>query len=99
MSNLGRIATGLAVLFAAAAVVAENPRTLRVDYYHTGNVDTELFSLDRVVIEPLAFPGNLRQPIDTTLRGKYAFDVVDAESGETTWSRSFSSIYLSLIHI
>ena len=93
MSNLGRIATGLVVLFAAAAVIADNPRTLRVDYYHTGNVDTELFSLDRVVLEPLAFPGNLRQPIDTTLRGKYAFDVIDAESGETTWSRSFSSIY------
>ena len=72
---------------------ADNPRTLRVDYYHTGDVATEFFSLHRVVLEPLPFPGNLRQPIDRTLRGKYAFEIVDPESGEVSWSRSFSSIY------
>lgn len=76
-----------------ALVLAENPRTMRVDYFHTGDVDTEIFSLDQVVLEPLPFPGNLRQPIDTTLRGKYAFEIIDAESGATAWSRSFSSIY------
>ena len=49
------------------------PKTLRVDYYHSGNSETEMFSLDQVVLEPLAFPGNLAQPVDTTLRGKYLF--------------------------
>ena len=72
---------------------AENPRTMRIDYYHSGNFEAELFSLHRVVLEPLPFPGNLAQPIDKTLRGKYAFEIVDAESGDTAWSRSFSSIY------
>jgi len=72
---------------------AENPRTMRVDFYHTGDVSMELFSLHRVVLEPLPFPGNLRQPIDNTLRGKYVFEVVDPESGKIAWSRSFSSIY------
>jgi len=66
---------------------------MRVDYFHSGNVDTELFSLDRVVIEPLPFSGNLGQPIDSTLRGKYAFEIVDPDSAEVAWSRSFSSIY------
>ena len=28
-------------------------RTMRVDYYHTGNAKEERFSLDRVVLEPL----------------------------------------------
>ncbi|MGH8222584.1 MAG: M64 family metallopeptidase, partial [Woeseiaceae bacterium] len=42
---------------------------------------------------PLPWPGNPAQPIDRTLRGKYAFEVVDAQSGELSWSRSFSSIY------
>jgi len=72
---------------------AENPRTLRVDYFHSGNVDVEMFSLDRVVLEPLQFSGNLGQPIDHTLRGKYSFEVVDPDSGDIAWSRSFSSIY------
>jgi hypothetical protein len=46
-----------------------------------------------VVLEPLAFAGNVRQPIDTTLRGKYAFEVVEQDTGTRLWSRSFSSIY------
>ena len=82
-------------LFALASGVAwaDPPRTMRVDYYHTGDVATEIFTLDRVVLEPLPFSGNLNQPIDRTLRGKYAFEIVDPDSGEIAWSRSFSSIY------
>jgi len=72
---------------------AENPQTLRVDYYHSGNSETEMFSLDRVVLEPLQFSGNLGHPIDQTLRGKYVFEIIDPESGVVAWSRSFSSIY------
>ena len=49
--------------------------------------------LARVVLEPLPFPGNLQQPIDKTLRGKYSFEIVDPDSDSIAWSRSFSSIY------
>jgi hypothetical protein len=38
--------------------------TMRVDYYHTGNAKEERFSLDRVVLEPLPWPGNPAKPID-----------------------------------
>ena len=69
------------------------PRTLRIDYFHTGNANTEFFSLDQVVLEPLPFPGNPQQPVDSLLRGKYLFEAVDPESGKVVWSRSFSSIY------
>jgi hypothetical protein len=79
--------------FLPLTLFAENPRTMRVDYYHSGNNEAEIFSLDRVVLEPLAFPGNLAQPIDQTLRGKYAFEIVDPKTGDIAWSRSFSSIY------
>jgi hypothetical protein len=72
---------------------AANPKTIRVDYYHSGNNEAEIFSLDRVVLEPLAFSGNLGQPIDKTLRGKYSFEIVDPTTGDVAWSRSFSSIY------
>jgi hypothetical protein len=82
-----------ALLLLPLSALAQAPQTLRVDYFHSGNADNEAFSLDRAVLEPLAFPGNMQRPIDTTLRGKYAFEVVDPGSGEVAWSRSFSSIY------
>lgn len=88
------------IIFVAAAVFcfgppsfAEQPQAMRVDFYHTGNRNLELFSLDQVVLEPLPWPGNMAQPIDSTFRGKYAFAVVDPDSGKVAWSRSFSSIY------
>lgn len=76
---------------APAEVVATTPDTMRVDFFHSGNNTTEMFSLDQVVIEALPWTGNMAQPIDKTLRGKYLFEIVSAD--EITWSRSFSSIY------
>ena len=83
----------LTLLFAGIAVADDVPATMRVDFFHSGNIDTEMFSLDQVVIEPLPWTGNMHQPLDTTLRGKYLFEIVDPESGDIAWSRSFSSIY------
>ena len=80
-------------LLIAPLSFAGQPQAMRVDFYHTGNRDLELFSLDQVVLEPLRWPGNMLQPIDSTFRGKYAFAVIDPDSGEVAWSRSFSSIY------
>ena len=83
----------LASLLVALQAQAEAPATLRVDFYHSGNHETEMFSLDRVVMEPLPWTGNMNHPIDGTLRGKYLFEIVDPDTGEVAWSRSFSSIY------
>jgi hypothetical protein len=75
-------------LLLAAAVL-----TMRVDYYHTGNEKQEHFSLDRVVVEPLAWPGDPQKNIDTTMRGKYFFEVIDEATKKTIYSRGFASIY------
>jgi hypothetical protein len=85
----------IAVLLAAWCLpaFAAPPRTMRVDYYHTGNAKEERFSLDRVVLEPLPFAGNPAQPIDRTNRGKYLFEILDEASGRTLYSRGFSSIF------
>ena len=48
----------LALGLIGAPAAGAAPRTLRVDYYHTGNAREERFSLDRVVLEPLEWPGN-----------------------------------------
>ena len=87
------IRTALLFLIMTTACHAENPQTLRVDYYHHGNAQEEGFSLDRLVLEPLVFSGNLKQPEDVTQRGKYLFEIRAPETGELAWSRSFSSIY------
>jgi hypothetical protein len=75
-------------LLLAAAVL-----TMRVDYYHTGNEKQEYFSLDRIVVEPLPWPGNPAKAIDTTERGKYFFEVIDAASNTVLYSRGFASVY------
>ncbi len=77
------------------SMAAATPRTLRVDYYHTGSATEEIFSLDRVVLEPLPWPGNPGRPIDDSGFGKYRFSVfeVGAEPEKLLYSRGFASIY------
>ena len=85
--------SAILLLLLGATAAAGAPGTMRVDYVHSGNSETEMFSLDQVVIEPLPWTGNMAQPHDKTNRGKYLFEIVDPDSGDIAWSRSFSSIY------
>src|SRR5262245_39759725 len=79
------------LLFLPVRAFAE--QTLRVDYFHTGNAMEERFSLDRISVEPLPWPGNPSKRIDGTNLGKYFFEVLDAATGQPLFSRGFSSIY------
>jgi IgA Peptidase M64/Peptidase M64 N-terminus len=75
-------------LLLAAAVL-----TMRVDYYHTGNATQERFSLDRIVVEPLPWPGDPSKTIDTSRRGRYFFEVIDEATKKVVYSRGFASMY------
>jgi hypothetical protein len=68
-------------------------QTMRLDYFHTGNASQELFSLDRVVIEPLAWAGSSSRAVDDTNLGKYLFEVIDRNTNRVVYSRGFASIY------
>jgi len=83
---------GLGVATPSSSAAAQ-PATMRVDYYHTGNDKEERFSLDRLVIEPLPWPGSLMKTVDRTNLGKYFFEVTDDASGAVLYSRGFASIY------
>jgi hypothetical protein len=83
----------LAIAAAAAAPPAEPPPTLRLDFFHTGSATDERFSLDRLVLEPLPWPGNPARPTDGTNFGKYLFEVIDRASNRVLYSRGFASIY------
>jgi len=86
------ILSALALLLLSAATQAV-PQTMRLDYYHTGDAKQEMFSVDRVVIEPLPWPGDLSKAIDGTNLGKYFFEVRDQKSKRALYSRGFASIY------
>lgn len=92
------LAIGLVVSVSAVAspeptTAAQGPATLRLDLYHTGDVDTELFSVDRLVVEPLPWPGNPDRAVDTTGFGKYRFSVRRPADDGVLYSRGYASIY------
>src|SRR5688572_18822989 len=88
-----RLMTAFAALLFFVAGASAATQTMRLDYYHTGDASSEVFSVDRVVIEPLSWPGDLKQAIDSSNLGKYLFEVRDAKTKELLYSRGFASIY------
>ena len=66
---------------------------MRLDYYHSGNAAREIFSVDKVSIEPLPWPGDLSKAIDASNLGKYFFEVRDQATRKVLYSRGFASIY------
>src|SRR5260370_4835971 len=89
---LSALAASAFLLVLAGAALAVSG-TMRLDYYHTGDAKQEMFSVDRVVIEPLPWPGDLSKAIDGTNLGKYFFEVRDQKSKQALYSRGFASIY------
>jgi hypothetical protein len=88
-----RLITAFAVVLLCLASAHAATQTMRLDYYHTGDAKSEIFSVDRVVIEPLPWPGDQKQAIDTSNLGKYLFEVRDAKTKQLLYSRGFASIY------
>jgi hypothetical protein len=81
------------LLAASAAVQAAQPATVRLDYFHTGSATTEHYAVERVVIEPLPWAGDMRRTIDDSNRGNNLVEVRDAASGKLLYSRGFSTVF------
>ena len=86
-------AFGVVLLLLCSLFCFATPRTLRVDYYHSGNSQQAWFSLDRVVLEPLEWPGNPVKAIDESQLGEYRFEVREKGSGKLVYSRGFNSVF------
>ena len=67
-------------------------QTMRVDYFHTGGMGSEIVSLDRIVSDG-PWAGSQTRLIDDTNLGKYLFEVVDPTTNGVLYSRGFASIY------
>jgi len=82
-----------AALLLAGAVQAQQPATVRLDYTHSGNALGEQYALERVLIEPLPWPGNMAQRFDDTNRGNNRVEVADGKTGDVLYSRDFSTVF------
>jgi hypothetical protein len=77
---------------APAATPSAQPATMRVDLVHTGGRGLEIFAIDRVVLEPLPWPGSLERAIDDSNTGAYRFEVREV-GGRLLYARGYSSIF------
>lgn len=65
---------------------------LRIDLYHTGTAETEIFSLDEVLKEP-RWGGNPRSPIDMSNLGAYLLRIYDIETNNLIFSRGYCTVF------
>jgi hypothetical protein len=68
------------------------PRTMRLDYFHTGGLGREIVAQDRVVSDG-PWAGSLTRLIDDLNLGAYFFEVVDPVTNRVLYSRGFASLY------
>lgn len=67
-------------------------KTLRIDYFHTGNSTQEFFSIDQIYQEQV-WPGSKINLIDTLNLGFYCAKIYDAQSMEIIFSHGYCSIF------
>src|ERR1051326_6511256 len=79
-------------LGAAAMAGAQEPRTMRLDYFHSGGARAEHFARHRVAREG-AWPGPPDRAIDGTGLGKYRFEVRDKTSNRVLYSRGYATVF------
>ena len=67
-------------------------KTMRVDYFHTGNAAAETFALDQVYDQGL-WAGSRAHLIDPFNLGRYTVKVFDDATGTLIFSKGFDSYF------
>lgn len=67
-------------------------KTLRLDYYHSGNNETEFYTFSQLLEEPY-WGGSKVNLIDTFNYGKYYFKVFDVKTDSLLYSRGYSTLF------
>jgi hypothetical protein len=67
-------------------------KTLRIDYYHSGDHQSEEYSFDEARIEPY-WGGSLTNLVDTFQYGHHYFKVFEKGSDSLLYSRGYSSLF------
>ena len=66
--------------------------TMRIDYFHSGDVKQESVTIDRIYREGV-WAGSQKNLIDNFNHGKYYFKIYDCLSGKLIFSRGFNSYF------
>lgn len=89
------------IIVAMSVVFAEDPvafgdyfqnKTLRVDYYHTGDATEEIFTIDRIYQQGI-WPGNPQNLIDHFNNGKYYLQIYDLASNRLIYSMGYNTYF------
>jgi hypothetical protein len=67
-------------------------KTLRIDYYHTGNFDTAYYSIDQLREEPY-WGGTKTNLTNNYDYGHYKVEVFDSASGKEIYSTSYNTLF------
>lgn len=67
-------------------------KTLRLDYYHTGDKNNDSYSFDELIEEPF-WGGSKTNLLDIFNYGSYKFVLRDEESGKEIYSRTYSTLF------
>src|SRR5207248_5860740 len=67
-------------------------KTMRVNYFHTGNRGEEIIALGSVVSDG-RWAGSRTRLLDTLNLGNYYFEVIDRETNQPIYSRGFASVF------
>jgi len=67
-------------------------KTLRLDYFHTGDSINSYYSFDELIEEPY-WGGSKVNLIDKFDYGRYKFEVYDKESNKLIYSRGYSTLF------
>jgi len=67
-------------------------KTLRMDYYHSGNHETEIYSFDELIEEPY-WGGSKVNLVDRFAYGKYMMKVFLVANDSLLYSRGYSSLF------
>ncbi|RPH29558.1 MAG: peptidase M64 [Bacteroidales bacterium] len=67
-------------------------KTMRMDYFHTGNVTEEKFAIDKVLSDG-TWGGSKKILVDKLELGLYFFEIVDKETNILLYSRGFASVF------
>ena len=67
-------------------------KTMRIDYYHIGDISTEIVTLDKIYVYGI-WAGSLKNLIDNLNNGKYYVKVYDKKSGKPIFSKGFDTYF------
>ncbi len=67
-------------------------KTLRLDYFHSGDKESDYYSFDELIEEPY-WGGSKVNLIDKFNYGQYKFEVYDTSSNKLIYSRGYSTLF------